>query len=128
MTFRSTARTMTPRRIDLLRYIAERIAETGISPTYEEMAEHLGVVSNATVFEHVHSLIALGYLRRVATAVPRNLELTMAGAGRLYPNHVERAAAQLLRESLTLALAESNDEAETRVVMRMLADLGRVAP
>ncbi len=46
---------LTPRQLDILRYVAEYQRRRGISPTFQEIADHLGI-SKVTVFEHVRAL------------------------------------------------------------------------
>jgi repressor LexA len=55
---------LTKRQKDVLDFLAEFVRENGYSPSYEELAEKLGLSSLATVHKHISSLEAKGYLRR----------------------------------------------------------------
>lgn len=54
---------LTDRQRQIMDHLAGFIQEHGYSPTYEELAEHLGYRSLATVHEHVRKLVAKGLLR-----------------------------------------------------------------
>lgn len=53
---------LTPRQLDIIRYIADYQKRRGISPTFQEIADHLGI-SKVTVFEHVRALAKRKVLR-----------------------------------------------------------------
>lgn len=55
---------MTRAQFDLLRFIVEAIATTGIPPSYPEMMEGLGLRSKSGVHRLVTALEARGYIRR----------------------------------------------------------------
>src|SRR5258706_16459003 len=55
---------LTKRQKDVLDFLSEFVRENGYSPSYEELAEKLGLSSLATVHKHISSLEAKGYLRR----------------------------------------------------------------
>jgi len=55
---------LTKRQKDVLDFLAEFVRENGYSPSYEELADKLGLSSLATVHKHISSLEAKGYLRR----------------------------------------------------------------
>ena len=65
---------LTPRQHRILLMIRDAQLTRGYSPTFQEMADELGV-SKVTVFEHVEALIKKGALRRDANKA-RSLELT----------------------------------------------------
>ena len=54
---------LTPRQLEIVRFIRDYTAEHSYAPTMQEMADHLGV-SRPTVFEHIEALEAKGALRR----------------------------------------------------------------
>jgi len=54
---------LTPRQLEIVRFIRDYTAEHGYAPTMQEMADQLGV-SRPTVFEHIEALEAKGALRR----------------------------------------------------------------
>lgn len=60
----ATRLVVTPRQLEILRFIRDYRAEKGYSPTMQEIASLLGV-NKVTVFEHVESLIKKGFLRRL---------------------------------------------------------------
>ena len=53
---------MTPKQLALLDFIRDRIALTGVSPTYEEMRQHLDFRSKSRLFQAVKALVADGHL------------------------------------------------------------------
>jgi len=57
---------LTPRQLEIVRFIRDYVAEHDYAPTYQEIADHLGV-SRPTVFEHIEALQAKGALRRERT-------------------------------------------------------------
>ncbi|MFQ5591090.1 MAG: transcriptional repressor LexA [Phycisphaerae bacterium] len=65
---------LTPRKLEILRYIRDIRRSRGCSPTLQEIADELGV-SKITVFEHVEGLIEKGLLTRLP-AKARSLRLT----------------------------------------------------
>ncbi|MCF7957897.1 MAG: transcriptional repressor LexA [Phycisphaerae bacterium] len=64
---------LTPRQVQILRYLSDYRDSNGCSPTLKEIADYLGV-TKVTVFEHVEALIAKGALHRAACKV-RSLTL-----------------------------------------------------
>jgi repressor LexA len=54
---------LTPRQLEIVRFIRDYTAEHSYAPTMQEMANQLGV-SRPTVFEHIEALEAKGALRR----------------------------------------------------------------
>ena len=65
---------LTPRQMQILRFIRDFRRSQGYSPTMQELADELDI-TKVTVFEHVETLIDKGLLRRVAHKA-RSLELT----------------------------------------------------
>ncbi len=55
---------VTPRQLEILRFIRDYRTRNGYSPTMQEIAGLLGV-NKVTVFEHVESLVKKGFLRRL---------------------------------------------------------------
>lgn len=55
---------LTRRQSDILNYLQSQIAENGYAPSFEEIAEHFGFQSLATVHEHLTNLERKGYIRR----------------------------------------------------------------
>jgi SOS-response transcriptional repressor LexA len=53
---------LTPAQHKLRDYIAGYIGDRGYSPTYREIAQHLGLKSKSGVHRHVHGLIKRGAL------------------------------------------------------------------
>lgn len=64
---------MTRRQREVLEFIRARYSETGASPTFAEIAEHIGVTALATVHEHVQALVHAGHLRRTHANQANNL-------------------------------------------------------
>ena len=55
---------LTRRQRDILTYLQAQITENGFAPSFEEIAEHFGFQSLATVHEHLTNLERKGYIRR----------------------------------------------------------------
>lgn len=55
---------LTRRQSDILTYLQSQIADNGYAPSFEEIAEHFGFQSLATVHEHLTNLERKGYIRR----------------------------------------------------------------
>ncbi len=55
---------LTRRQNDILSYLQGHIADHGYAPSFEEIAEHFGFQSLATVHEHLTNLERKGYIRR----------------------------------------------------------------
>ena len=70
----STSLPLTRRQRDILEFFKDYVAEQGISPTLEEIAEHFGV-NRVTVFGHVAEMERKGVLKRRARGVSRGLEI-----------------------------------------------------
>lgn len=68
---------LTKRQKQILDYIELFIEENGYSPSFEEIADHFGFSSLATVHEHLSNLEAKGYLRKNYNK-SRSLELVSA--------------------------------------------------
>lgn len=54
---------LTERQADLLNFIDQRVRETGASPTFDEMRQHLGLRSKAGVHRYVLCLEERGFIR-----------------------------------------------------------------
>ncbi len=75
---------LTRKQHDLLRFIHERIEETGVAPSFDEMKEALGLKSKSGVHRLVTALEERGFLRRLphraraleVLRLPPELELT----------------------------------------------------
>jgi repressor LexA len=84
---------LTKRQKQILDYIGEYFAARGYAPTLEEIGEHFGLSSPATVYKHVQKLVEKGYLRKtkhqgrgieVVEASPeRTIEVSLLGTLRL---------------------------------------------
>lgn len=68
---------LTKRQKLILDYIESFIEQCGYSPSFEEIADHFGYSSLATVHEHLTNLEAKGYLRKNYNK-SRSLELVSA--------------------------------------------------
>ena len=53
----------TPRQLEIMQYIAKVYREKGFSPTYDEIAQHLGI-KTPTVYEHILALEKKGAVKR----------------------------------------------------------------
>jgi repressor LexA len=66
---------LTRRQKQVLDFIAQFVEQHGYSPSYQEIAEGLGLGSLATVHKHIHALEAKHYLKRRFNR-SRSLDLT----------------------------------------------------
>ena len=66
---------LTRKQNELLNFIHERIRETGVSPSFEEMKEALGLKSKSGVHRLITALEERGFIRRLAHRA-RALEIT----------------------------------------------------
>lgn len=80
---------LTKKQAEVLRFVREYVAAHEYAPSYREIAAGLGVSSPATIFEHIQSLKAKGYLD--AERAARSVELSQK--------------ASLLRKAVLLPLA-----------------------
>lgn len=55
---------LTKRQREIYDFIRGFVAEQGYSPSLEEIGEHFGLSSVATVHKHVHHLVEKGYLKK----------------------------------------------------------------
>jgi repressor LexA len=55
---------LTRRQREIFEFVSEFVAEHGYSPSLEEIGDHFGLSSVATVHKHVQHLVAKGYLRK----------------------------------------------------------------
>ncbi len=67
--------TITPRQMDILRFLRDYRARHGYSPTMQEIGDHLGL-SKVTVFEHVVALAKKRLLLRGDRHRARSLQLS----------------------------------------------------
>lgn len=55
---------LTKKQRELFDYLRDCIDENGYAPSYDEIAEHFGYSSLATVHEHLTNLVQKGYIRK----------------------------------------------------------------
>src|SRR5262249_57275765 len=86
---------LTAKQKELLLYIHERIKETGVSPSFDEMKEALDLASKSGIHRLITALEERGFLRRLAHRA-RALEVLKLpesavpqGSGRFRPSVVE---------------------------------------
>lgn len=65
--------TYTPKQLEAMRFIAARRKETGVSPTLDEVADHMSI-SKATAFGHIEALVKKGAVVKTRNEA-RSLEL-----------------------------------------------------
>ena len=68
---------LTKRQKEILDFLEEFQGEHGYSPSFEEIAQHFGYTSLATVHEHLENLRQKGYIRKSYNA-SRSIELVPA--------------------------------------------------
>src|SRR5690625_6951711 len=73
---------LTKRQKEILDFLEESLATNGYAPSYEEIADHFGLASLATVHEHLENLQEKGYIRkgynrsRAIELIPRPLQVS----------------------------------------------------
>jgi len=67
--------TVTPRQLQILRFVRDSRKSLGYSPTMQEIGDHLGL-TKVTVFEHVAALEKKGVLNRGAKHRARSLQIS----------------------------------------------------
>jgi len=65
---------ITPRQMEILRYIRDFRKSRGYSPTFQEIGDHLDL-TKVTVFEHVGALTKKGFLERGSRHKARSLSV-----------------------------------------------------
>lgn len=68
---------MTPLQLKLLEFVRDRIGQTGLPPTYDELADHAGHRGKSSVHRAIDALVRDGELVRLPKAGARNLRLPM---------------------------------------------------
>ena len=86
---------LTRRQREIYDYICEFVDDRGYSPSLEEIGEHFGLASVATVHKHVHHLVDKGLLRK-AWNRSRSLEPVPEGASPEGPAALPMRAAMML--------------------------------
>jgi repressor LexA len=122
--------TVTPRQMDVLKFIRDYRARRGYSPTMQEIGDYLGL-SKVTVFEHVGALERKGLLQRGPKHKARSLlvsdEVVFPDASRptLVPL-VGRIAAgaplEAIQNDQALDLEEVFSRPEERFCLRVVGD------
>ena len=85
---------LTKKQHELLSYINGRLAETGVSPSFEEMKEALELKSKSGVHRLISALEERGFIRRLANRA-RALEVTKMPDVKATGSEAPRAAIQL---------------------------------
>lgn len=75
---------LTPRQLEIVKFIRDFTARHDYAPTMQEIAEHLGV-SRPTVFEHLTALHARGALKKDRARRSVRLSPELAGVGHELP-------------------------------------------
>ena len=65
---------LTPRQMEILRFIRDYRRSQGYSPSLQEVGDHLDL-TKVTVFEHVAALVKKGFLRRGSRHKARSLQI-----------------------------------------------------
>jgi len=68
---------LTPRQKEILEFVEEFLEVRGYAPSFEEIADHFGFSSLATVHEHLSNLERKGYIRKSYNE-SRSIELVSA--------------------------------------------------
>ena len=93
----------TRRQLDILRFLGSYVKEHGMSPTLEEIGEHLGV-HRVTIFQHLNALERRGAVRR-SPQLARSIEV-------LDPDFLASAGVRVLGTIAAGAPIEALEEPE----------------
>lgn len=88
---------LTPKQRELLAFIEQRLAQDGVSPSFDEMREAVGLKSKSGVHRLIGALVERGFLRRLPNRA-RALEVI-----RPLDEPAERAAAPTIAIPVTVA-------------------------
>jgi repressor LexA len=102
---------VTPRQLEVLDYVRDMITRAGFAPTYQEIADQLGIVKSKA-HEHVQALVRAGKLRSPANRM-RGIELV--DTVDLRAVDTERLRAELARRGESL---DALDRPQRRVFAR----------
>src|ERR1700750_643994 len=96
---------LTRKQNELLMFIHERIKETGVSPSFDEMKDALGLKSKSGIHRLITALEERGFLRRLAhraraLEVVRLPEGTRSGASLMPPRPAARSNVAPFRPSV----------------------------
>lgn len=116
---------LTQKQLDLLRFIHERLKESGVPPSFEEMKEALGLQSKSGVHRLIMALEERGFIRRLpnraraleVVKLPEAAAPTITRPARFSPNVIEG--------SLGRRAPATDPDADERVVS--VPVMGRIA-
>ncbi len=119
---------LTARQRQCLDYISAFITQHGWSPSYEEIAQHLGLQSRSGAHRVIKSLVERGHLRQLGScrdgwASPRSLEVV----GRLGPAMAPAVGAEGSTRSVVLPAYHKTDDVY-RLLDNLLAETLREFP
>lgn len=73
---------LSPRQREILEFVISSVEQNGVSPSYREIGEALGIASTNAVSDHLKALIRKGYVERVGDpGRPRSIRLTEQATG-----------------------------------------------
>lgn len=112
---------LTQRQSELLAFISRRIGETGIAPSFKEMAEALSIKSKSGVHRVIVVLEERGHIRRLAARL-RAIELVNQGPA------TAKEAIRALNEAAYLAakLARAEGHAGADALRRIALDTDQI--
>lgn len=93
---------MTPRQLQVLDYVRDMITRGGLAPTYQEIADQLGIVKSKA-HEHVQALVRAG---KLSTPPNRMRGIELVDNVDLRAVDTERLRAELARRGETLDALE----------------------
>jgi repressor LexA len=115
-----TEETLTPRQLEILRFIRDFRASNGYSPTMQEIGDQVGL-TKVTVFEHVGALERKGLLHRGAKHKARSLQLC---EGFAFPDEESPTRFRLLGRIAAGAPIEAVEDPEIVDVEELFASSG----
>lgn len=110
---------------DCLGFIESYLAENGVTPSMQEMTDHLGLRSKSSVDRILTSLEDRGFIRRLYRRA-RSIELLKTGQIIICPHCGHGAGSKQCRRSamLSRALGNASSENTTKAVLAVPAATG----
>lgn len=102
---------LTKRLSDLLVFVAKRIDETGIMPSYEEMCAGIGLVSKSGVHRMVLQLVERGYIERIPNRARAIKIIRMPEVTNMGEEFLLNSARMLSLAQLEMIVAEKRGQA-----------------
>jgi repressor LexA len=123
---------LTRKQHELLLFIHERLKETGIPPSFDEMKEALDLASKSGIHRLITALEERGFIRRLPNRaralevlrLPDSIAPGLGGARKFSPSVIEGSLGRRPAEAARQPRASNDDDAGTAVAIPVM---GRIA-